>query len=209
MTITVEAVSPRPGERSRQRHASGRRRWSIANIIVGLVVVVGTGFLAYPSTATWLSDLTHASTVSGYAQEVDSADPSSLADLLDEAHAYNDRLPPGPLRDPYTLNAEGAPVDVEDGRDDYLGQLSLGIHSPMARIRIPELGVDLPIYHGTDEATLSRGVGHLYGSSLPVGGAGTHAVLTGHSGIPGASLFTRLDELEVGDMFTIDWRVRC
>lgn len=74
----------------------------------------------------------------------------------------------------------------------------------MARIKIPSIDVDLPIYHGTSDATLLRGVGHLEGAARPVGGASTHAVLTGHRGLADAELFTRLDELEIGDRFVIE-----
>lgn len=188
----------------RARREAHRRRWSPVNVSVAVLILAGASLIAYPSTATWFSDVAHASTVSGYVNAVDGATPDELAGLLGAAHDYNDRLPGGPLRDPFVLNSDGGAVDAEDGRADYLTQLSLHANTPMARIRIPGTAVDLPIYHGTDEATLERGIGHLYGSGLPVGGKGTHAVLTGHSGIPGATLFTRLHELEIGDQFVVD-----
>lgn len=203
MIVTAESQDATPLAR-RARRASIGRRWSPMNIAVAVIVMAGAGLIAYPSGATWISDLTHASTVSGYAQAVSDSTSSELGGMLDAARDYNEHLPDGPLRDPYTLNAEGGADDVDDGRADYLQQLSLAPGAPMARIRIPGIGVDLPIYHGTDEDTLARGIGHLYGSGLPVGGEGTHSVLTGHSGIPGASLFTRLDELDLGDEFAID-----
>ncbi|MCK2035113.1 class C sortase [Microbacterium sp. SSW1-49] len=180
------------------------RRWSRANIVVGLVVVAGTCLVAYPSAGAWVTDLTHASTVSGYAQEVAATDADELDDILAAARQYNADLPDGPLRDPYVLNAEGGADDTRDQHSDYLAQLSLRPDAPMARIRVPEIDVDLPVYHGTDESTLAKGIGHLYGSALPVGGAGTHAVLTGHSGIPGETLFTRLGEVEIGDAVVVE-----
>ncbi|MEV4669329.1 class C sortase [Microbacterium sp. LWO12-1.2] len=182
----------------------GGRRWSPANVAVGLVVVVGTGLVAYPSAGTWVTDLTHASTVSGYSQEVAATDADDLDDLLTAARRYNGDLPDGPLRDPYVLNAEGGADDTRDQHAEYLAQLALRPGAPMARIRIPAIDVDLPVYHGTDEDTLSKGIGHLYGSALPVGGSGAHAVLTGHSGIPGESLFSRLGELQVGDTLVVE-----
>lgn len=190
-------TTTRSGAALRARRAG--RRWSFANLAVGLVVAVGTCLVAYPSAGTWVTDLTHASTVSGYSQEVAATDADDLDDLLAAARQYNGDLPDGPLRDPYVLNAEGGADDTRDQHAEYLAQLSLRPGAPMARIRIPEIDVDLPVYHGTDEDTLSKGIGHLYGSALPVGGTGTHAVLTGHSGIPGESLFSRLGELQVGD----------
>jgi sortase A len=180
------------------------RRWSPANLAVGLVVAAGTCLVAYPSAATWVTDVTHASTVSGYTQEVAAMDADELDDLFAAARRYNTDLPDGPLRDPYVLNAEGGADDFRDQQADYLAQLSLRPGAPMARIRIPEIDVDLPVYHGTDEDTLAKGIGHLYGSGLPVGGDGTHAVLTGHSGIPGETLFTRLGEVEVGDTIVVE-----
>ncbi|WEK61583.1 MAG: class C sortase [Candidatus Microbacterium colombiense] len=203
MVDTVVSDAPRRSEEQRS-HARSGRRWSPTSVVVALVVVFGAGLIAYPSGATWISDLTHASVVSGYAQVVDLTGETELAQLRADAVDYNASLPDGPLRDPYVLNAQGGSDDLEDGRTDYLSQLSLRADAPMARISIPAIGVDLPVYHGTDDATLARGIGHLYGSGLPVGGAGTHSVLTGHSGIPGASLFTRLDEVRIDDLFTIE-----
>ena len=197
MTITDGAAAP-PA-----RDASARR-WSPTSLAVALLVVAGTCLVAYPSAATWITDATHASTVSGYTQEVDATDVDELDDLLAAARRYNADLPDGPLRDPYGLNAEGGADDLRDQQADYLAQLSLRPGAPMARIRIPEIDVDLPVYHGTDEDTLAKGIGHLYGSGLPVGGDGTHAVLTGHSGIPGETLFTRLGEVEVGDTVVVE-----
>lgn len=185
-------------------HRAATRRWSPTSLVVALMVVAGAGLIAYPSMATWLSDITHADAVSGYSHAVDGRDSEELRALIDDAREYNEHLPDGPLRDPYVLNAQGGGDDMAKGRAAYDEQLSLGADLPMARLRIPEIAVDLPVYHGTEEETLALGIGHLYGSGLPVGGAGTHAVLTGHSGVPGASLFTRLDELEIGDTFTID-----
>lgn len=79
----------------------------------------------------------------------------------------------------------------------------------MARLRIPAIDVDLPIYHGTSDATLLKGVGHLEGTSLPVGGKGTHAVLTGHRGLATATMFTNLDRVRKGDTFTSRSWTRC
>ncbi len=86
----------------------------------------------------------------------------------------------------------------------YLDQLRLGTSDTMARLRIPTIGASLPVFHGTSDETLERGVGHLQGSALPVGGAGTNSVLTGHSGIPQSRLFTDLHDLVVGDVVTVE-----
>lgn len=205
MTTTDQAVPAAEASVSRGEYEQlTRRRWALANVVVGAIVLAGAAILAYPSAATWFSDVTHASTVSGYAREVSGASSEKLEALLDDAREYNQNLPDGPLRDPYILNEEGETVDPEADRESYLEQLSIQEASPMARIRIPGIGVDLPVYHGADEETLARGIGHLYGSSLPVGGEGTHAVLTGHSGIPESTLFTNLHKLDIGDEFSVD-----
>lgn len=100
------------------------------------------------------------------------------------------------------------PADSANASDgpplDYLDQLRLGRSDTMARLRIPTIGASLPVFHGTSDETLERGVGHLQGSALPVGGAGTNSVLTGHSGIPQSRLFTDLHDLVAGDLMTVE-----
>ena len=121
---------------------------------------------------------------------------------LKDARAYNRDLAShgqyilGEAKDPFT-QTKGS---VSDKR--YLSMLNAG-EGVMGSVSIPRIGVDLPIYHGTSESTLELGAGHLYGSSLPVGGKGTHAVITGHRGLVKALMFTRLDELKKGDSFYI------
>lgn len=169
-----------------------------------MILLAGIATLLYPSTATWFSDKFHVADVAAYTREVDALPDSDRLEMIEDAQAYNDHLPNGPLRDPYVLNEQGGADSVETGREAYNEQLNLGPGEAMARVRIPKLGVDIPIYHGTDEATLEKGIGHLYGSGLPVGGDGTHSVLTGHSGLPNSTLFTHLEQLKDGDIFYID-----
>jgi sortase A len=107
------------------------------------------------------------------------------------------------LRDPYALGADGQQTAVGDGQEAYFKALDLPGTDMMARVRIPAIDVDLPVFHGTDDAILARGIGHLFGSGLPVGGAGTHAVLTGHSGFVQAKLFDDLDDLVEGDTVVV------
>jgi sortase A len=187
-----------------RRDVRPRRTWSPANLVVAVVVFAGIVTLVYPTAADWFSDLAHASEISGYVHDVAGKDAAALQQLRSAAQTYNQHLPNGPLRDPYLLNASGSSESVEAGRATYDSLLSTGSDSPMARVRIPSIDVDLPVYHGTDDATLAKGIGHLYGSALPVGGLGSHAVLTGHSGLPNATLFTHLDEMRKGDLFYID-----
>ncbi|WP_301113618.1 class C sortase [Microbacterium sp.] len=199
----MSATMAMPPTRRGRRRLS-RRRWSPVHLFAALAMLLGASILLYPSAAQWLSDRAHATEVSGYVERVEAAPPAELQRLLAEAKDYNTRLPQGPLRDPYVLTEAGSPAPAAGDVDYYNAQLSTGLNAPMARVRIPEISLDLPVYHGTDPATLDKGIGHLLGSSVPTGGLDTHAVLTGHSGLPGARLFTDLHELKVGDRFFIE-----
>lgn len=162
--------------------------------------------LAYPIAAPWISDLLQGDAVLKYEQQTDEIVPEVRERMLADARTYNENLPNGPLRDPYVLNESGAAISVEAGRGDYERQLRVGdsdAEAPMARLTIPSIDVDLPILHSTDDDTLSRGVGHLYGSGLPVGGSGVHTVLTAHSGFVSSRLFDDLPQMRIGDVFTI------
>ena len=128
----------------------------------------------------------------GYAEEVEQLSDADYQTYFDAADAYNRQLNTTP-------NAFYKP-DLVSGYAQTLDISGTGI---MGYITIPKISVELPIYHGTDEGVLQVAAGHLEGSSLPVGGAGTHAVISAHRGLPSAKLFTNLDELEVGDRFTI------
>lgn len=143
--------------------------------------------------------------------------PSSKAErMFAQARAYNRRLASsgqpviGEAADPFAPTSSGSSTSdatantTEAWRHDteYLSLLNAS-HGVMGSIRIPKISVNLPIYHGTSDAVLDDGVGHVYGTSLPVGGAGSHSVLTAHRGLSNKTLFTRLDELRVGDPFYI------
>lgn len=124
------------------------------------------------------------------------------AEKISEAHAYNDALESG------ALFAENAAVPVGDGtsmNDSFKYRELLNVEDDgfMGRLQYNALGIDLPIFHGTDSRTLTRGVGHLEGTSLPVGGVGSRSVLTAHRGLPTATLFSDLDQAHVGDTFTV------
>ncbi|SFS08370.1 sortase A [Agrococcus baldri] len=165
------------------------------------MVTLGVSVLLYPAAAGWFSQLEQSQRVDDYAEVMTELGPEGREQELADAHAYNDTLTGGALIDPYgqtPLSDQRAIVAA------YEQQLDLGPADVMARIRIPSIAVDLPIYHGTDEATLRKGIGHLLGSALPVGGAGTHSVLTGHRGLPESVLFSDLDRVAVGDAFELD-----
>jgi sortase A len=200
MTTTTALAAP--AERSRttrrvQRARQARRRW-LDRLVPIVMVLLGALVLAYPVGATYYNNYKQSEFARQYSTKVASADPVQLREELNRARSYNATLNPTLLRDPWSE------ADAALDRDyrEYLTQLDL--IDTMARIRIPSLKVDLPVLHGTSDATLARGVGHLFGSALPVGGAGTHAVLTGHSSLANATLFDHLADLRDGDEFYVD-----
>ena len=160
--------------------------------------VIGASILFYPAAATWLSDWTQADSLGTYARIVEAQTPKLLADARDEAHAFNAQLPRGQLRDPFA-----AGVRAEATRSDYDRTLQTPGTEVIAHLSIPAIDVSLPVYHGVGDRALDRGVGHLPGSSLPVGGPGTHAVLSAHSGLATAVMLTDLEKMRKGDSFQI------
>lgn len=186
--------------RARRRRA---RSWELRRVLTVLTAAVGVAVLLYPSAAAWFSDRSHAEQVNAYVHETGSLPEETRKRMLAEARGYNANLPGGPLRDPYTLEPDGSLTAVGGGSQAYRKVLGGLPGAMMARVQIPRIGVDLPVFHGTEEETLTHGVGHLFGSALPVGGTGTHSVLTTHSGLVDATLFTDLEELEEGDTFSV------
>lgn len=168
-----------------------------------LIATVGAAVLAYPTAASWFAAWGHGSDVSGYVESVEHLPDERVEQLLSAARDYNQNLPSGPLRDPYALGADGQQTAVGDGSDAYFDTLVTDGTDAMARVRIPKIHVDLPVFHGTSDDTLARGIGHLYGSSLPIGGAGSHSVLTGHNGFVQATMFDDIDELVAGDVIIV------
>lgn len=196
----TQPVSPHPPLRSRRKM---RQQWSMQRVLIVVAAVLGVGVLLYPTAAAWFSDRVHATEISGYAETVENLAPSDKRALLDQARQFNKELPSGPLRDPYSLNDKGEQTIIGSGSEAYKKMLDVGPGGMMARISIPSIHADLPIFHGTDETTLSKGIGHLFGSALPVGGTDTHSVLTGHSGFVNATLFDHLDQVAQDDIFSI------
>lgn len=171
----------------------------LQRLMIVLLALAGSTTLMYPTAGNWFSDRAHASEISGYTQTVDSLPAGERAAELKRAQDYNASVGQGRVSDPYASGTIGL---VDGG--DYLEQLSLTRSGTMARVRVPTVDISLPVYHGTSEATLALGVGHLQGSALPVGGRGTNSVLTGHSGVPQARLFSSLHDVETGDKVYID-----
>ena len=167
-------------------------RKNLSTIILILIFLVGLSVMLYPSVSDAVNRKHQSRAVAGYAEEVEQLSDADYQTYFDAADAYNRQLNTTP-------NAFYKP-DLVSGYAQTLDISGTGI---LGYITIPKISVELPIYHGTDEGVLQVAAGHLEGSSLPVGGAGTHAVISAHRGLPSAKLFTNLDELEVGDRFTI------
>ena len=196
MTMTMEADAPRKVRKWRLRGSA---------VIAAIIVVVGVGVVLYPQTASWFSQKEQARVIA-MGLEALSTSPNNdeiyRAERLAEAREYNESLASGVLLE------SGANVPTGKGQGgeawDYWSLLSLGDEGIMARLKYDNVGVDLPVYHGTSDATLAIGVGHLQGSSLPVGGVGTRSVLTAHRGLADATMFTYLIDAKDGDIFTIE-----
>ena len=165
----------------------------LSTIILVLVLVLGLGIMLYPSVSDWWNSFHQARAISSYSDTVATMDNEIYDQLWQEAEAYNAAL--AQKANPYFFTEEDQAL-----YDSTLNVSGTGI---MGYIDIPEIKCTLPIYHGTSEAVLQVGVGHIEGSSLPVGGEGTHCVLSGHSGLPSAVLFTHLEDLDIGDLFTL------
>lgn len=189
---SVPARTRKPGLAGKLRDA----------VIIQVLVTASLTTGLYSTAANWFSTQNHNAEVSGYLDAVQAVTEEDLAEVRDRAMAYNEVMPQGPLRDPFTGDDSNAPADA--GYRAYEELLRVTPSETIGRVRYPDIGVSLPIYHGTSEAVLTKGAGHLYGSSLPIGGPGTHTVLTAHSGLVHAKLFTPVLEAELGDEFSVE-----
>lgn len=184
-----------------------QRTWKppVLAILVSLLGLVGIFLILYPSAAGWVSQYNQSKVVSNYDSQVVVAHPSANEQWL-QAHRYNQQLTSGALLE----SNENKPTG--DGTADTVGSASLNYDDLlkvddsglMGRVKIPSISVDLPIYHGTSDETLQTGIGHLEGTSLPVGGKGTRSVLTGHRGLATSKLFTDLNKVDTSDTFTLE-----
>ena len=167
-----------------------------------IMIVLGVALLTYHSAADWFATRNHNAELSGYVDAVEQMPKANRDAELALARSYNEKMPQGPLRDPYAYDVN--PEQEDAAFTDYTRLLEAAPSGVMGRLSYPSAGINLPIYHGTADSVLSRGVGHLYGSSLPIGGEGTHSVLTSHSGLVNAKLFSELPaKTRVGDIFTV------
>lgn len=175
-----------------------RAREGVRRALMTACLLAGIALLLYPVVGTYLNERSFNDAVSHYEEAVRTLPDDERERMLAEARAYNDSLRGDPVRDPFVPNSGYA---VPGNYDDVLDVDGTGL---MGTVSIPSIGLALPVYHGTSDDVLAHGAGHIPQTSLPVGGAGTHAVLTGHTGLPTARLFTDLERLKEGDVFVIE-----
>lgn len=185
---TLSTTSPR-----RDR----RRAWP-HRLVVVVLMLAGAVVTVWPVAETVDGNRQGAVFTTEYVTSIQAASPQQLSSDLKDARAYNAELPAEALDDPWGDDAEQAST----AHDHYLR--TLGSTKAMGRLRIPAIDVDLPIFHDSDRLSMSYGVGHMYGSSLPAGGADTHAVLAAHTGLRGRTMFDRLPELTLDETFQVD-----
>lgn len=181
-----------------------QRRWkpSILTWCIATLVVAGTTAGLYPSTAAWFTSYNQSKVISTYDEQLKNLTPGR-DEQLEMAHEYNKALLAGVSLDKNANIPTGTGVIERQGLD-YSAILSANDKGMMARVKIPKIDVDLPIYHGTSDEVLDIGAGHLEGSHLPVGGVDMRSVITAHRGLANATMFTNLDRVERGDMVNIE-----
>ena len=160
------------------------------------LALLALGITLYPLISNYFSEVNRSLIETKYTKAVELMDDSEIIGARMDAQRYNATLLTV-TDEPYTKEA------LQQASESYDELLNIRGDGIMGYLEIPKLGVELPIFHGTEEETLDRGLGHLLGSSLPVGGTGTHCVITGHSGLAGQRMFSDLDKLELMDVFSL------
>ncbi len=183
---------PTPEESSLKQKRS--KKTLVAEIVLGCLLIAGIGMMLYPTISDWWNGMHQSEAIATYQKAVADESGERLQKMWDDAVAYNASLPHDQSR--FTMDDE-----EKAEYDSLLDVTGTGI---MGYVSIPKINVELPIYHGTDSAILQVAIGHIPGSSLPVGGEGTHCVISGHRGLPSARLFTDIDQLAEGDLFTLN-----
>lgn len=170
-----------------------KKNWS--TILLILVFASGLSLLLYPTVADWWNNINASYAVSDYQNTVARLSDEEYTQILEEAGEYNRDL----------INESNRFNPSDEMHQRYSSLLNVGDENAnvMGIVKIPSIRVNLPIYHGTEESVLQTAIGHIEGSSLPIGGESTHAIISGHRGLPSAKLFTDLDKLEEGDYFMI------
>ena len=170
-----------------------KKKSSFVTAILIAAFFIGALLLLYPTISDFWNSFHQSRAIASYAEQVADLDENAYDWLWEDARTYNKTL--GDRMNRFVM--------AEEQKKAYAALLNIADNGVMGYIEIPKVRCNLPIYHGTDEAVLQVAIGHVPGSSLPVGGESTHCVLSGHRGLPSAKLFTNLDELETGDVFML------
>lgn len=165
---------------------------------VTVVTLTAIGLLLYPIVSTQWNNYRQQQVSNAYSHDVEDLGDEKSQQIVKNAQEYNRRNAAGPIIDPWSARVS------KDNKvyQEYLNELNT--LDEMAQVIIPSIDVNLPVYHGTEDATLAKGLGHLFGTALPVGGENTHAVVTGHTGMPDATMFDNLIKMKVGDVFYVN-----
>ena len=170
----------------------------IINIVLALFFLAGLGVTLYPVFSDWYISRHQGQVVDNYDKKAAEMSQKEINDALEKAREYNRELLGNVvLTDPFDPDA------VKKQNEDYDNLLNIAGDGVMGSVEIPSIDVYLPIYHGTDSESLEKGAGHLENSSLPVGGKGTHSIISAHTGLPSAKMFDNLTEVKEGDVFYI------
>lgn len=169
------------------------KKKNLTTVLLILACLAGLSLLLYPTVSDYWNSLHQSRAITEYAEQVNELDNELYEQLWADARSYNETLLGNPDR--YEM--------TDEERAEYESLLDVSGTGIIGYIEIPLIGCSLPIYHGTEESVLQIAVGHIEGTSLPVGGAGCHSVLSGHRGLPSAKLFTDLDKLTVGEDFIL------
>ena len=171
-----------------------------STIIILAVVffVAALGLTVYPIISNYVNTLYASEIHTAYEEVIEQTDNRALLEAKEQAIAYNETITPGAAQDTYSQES------LKEASVDYESQLNITGDGIMGYVHVPKIGVNLPIYHGTDSDSLERGIGHLLGSSLPIGGADTHSILTAHSGMASQKMFSDLPQLAIGDVFYLN-----
>lgn len=172
---------------------SKKRINRITNILLFVILLIGMSLLLYPTVADWWNQFHQTRAIASYEEAVSSIDPAVYEQMFADARVYNESL----------WGKENRYLQSQEDHEWYESLLDVTGTGIMGYIRVPKINVYLPIYHGVTDVVLQVAAGHIEGTSLPIGGMGTHSVISGHRGLPSAKLFTDLDQLSEGDIFTL------
>ena len=170
-----------------------KRKINWINLILIIFLIVGLGLLIYPSLSDLWNKSIQSRAVASYKKEADKIDDKKAEDMIREAMKYNASL----------LNKSNRFIPSPEEKKTYNSILDITGTGILGYVEVDKIGVSLPIYHGTDSTVLESSIGHLEGTSFPVPGKSVHSAISGHRGLRSAKLFTDLDQMEVGDLFTI------